>query len=88
MNGQSVAFVRLLLERGRPAGEGGPPPTLSYLEMKQFEPIGLRPGGKILPPLRLDDPPSDPKTITSQAPSVEEPADQCNNLPIHTGGCA
>ena len=64
------------------AGEGGPPLTLSYLEVKQFEPIGLHPGGKILPPLRLDDPSSDPKTVASQVPSVEEQA--AVTLPIHT----
>ena len=48
-----------------PAGGGGPSLTLSYLEMKQFEPIGLRPGGKIFPPPRLDDISSELKSITS-----------------------
>ena len=54
------------------AGEGGPPLTTSYLEMKQFQPIGLRPGGEILPSLRLDDLSSDLKPIASQVPPVEE----------------
>ena len=33
-----------------PAGEGGPSLTLSHLEMKQFEPIGLHPGGEFYRP--------------------------------------
>ena len=66
------------------AGEGGPPLTLLYSGMKQFEPIGLPLGGKILPPLRLDGLSPEPKTIVSQVPSVEKPVDKCNTLPIHT----
>ena len=67
-----------------PAREGGPSLTLPYLEMKQFETSGLHPGGEFLPPLRLGGLSPEPKTIVSQVPSVQEPVDKCNALPIHT----
>ena len=51
--------------------------------MKQFEPVGLHPGGKFLSSLRLDGFPPEAKGITPQVPSVDEPVGKRNALPIH-----
>ena len=66
-----------------PAGESGPPLTLSRWEMKQFEPVGLHPGGEISPPLRLDGFPPETHDVTHQAPPADEPVSKRNTLPIH-----
>ena len=66
-----------------PAGEGGPSPTLSCLDMKQFEPVGLHPGGKISLSLRLDGFQSETNVSAHQKASVDEPADKRIALPIH-----
>ena len=70
-----------------PAGKSGPSFILSRLDMTQFEPGGLHPGGKILPPLRLDAPKSEAAVETSVGPSqrasAAEPADRRIASPIH-----
>ena len=66
----------------RPAGEGGPPLTLSCLEMEQFEPAGLRPGGEISPSPRLDGFQPETADITHQAPSTYEAMGKRSTLPI------
>ena len=71
------------MSKMRPAGEGGPSLTLSYLEMGQFDPVGLHPGDKILPSLRLDGFPPETNEVTHEVPSEEEPADKRCTLPIH-----
>ena len=62
----------------RPAGKSGPSLILLRLDMKQFEPGGLRPGGEILPSLRLGGPKSETALETSvsssQHASHAEPA--------------
>ena len=71
------------MTRMRPAGEGGPSLTFSCLEMKQFEPAGLHPGGEISPPLRLDGFPPETNYITHPAPSTDEAMGKRNTLPSH-----
>ena len=63
----------------RPAGKSGPSLALSRLDVKQFEPVGMHPGGKILPSFRLDGLQSETTLETnasaSQKASAAEPAD-------------
>ena len=63
-----------------PAGKNGPPLTLSCLEMKQFEHGGLRPGGRLLPSLRLD---GHATGVTSEK-SVSQPQQA---LPVEPASC-
>ena len=71
----------------RLAGKSGPSLILSCLDMKQFEPDGLRPGGEILPSLQLDGPPLESTKETSLSPtqraSTAEPAGRRIAFPIH-----
>ena len=68
----------------RPAGESGPSRTLLCLVMKQFVPVGLHPGGKLLRPLRLDGFQSETNDSAHQQASATEPADKRISLPIHS----
>ena len=71
----------------RPAGRGGPPLSLPFLETKQSEPGALHPGGKILPFLRLHGTTTEPTLDVSVGPpqnvSSALPADRRSDLPIH-----
>ena len=71
----------------RPAGKSGPSLILSCLDMTQFEPGGLQPGGKILPSLRLDGTASEPTLDSIVGPTqnapLELPAERQSDLPIH-----
>ena len=67
----------------RPAGESGSSLTLSYWEMKQFEPVDLQPGGEISPSLRLDGLSPETNDLTHEAPSADEAVGKGNTLPIH-----
>ena len=71
----------------RPAGKSGQSLILSRSEMKQFEPCGLLPGGKIPPSIRLDGPKSDTAMETSVSSSQRalnaEPAGRRITFPSH-----
>ena len=73
--------------RDAPGGLGRPSLIFSCFETKQFAPGGLRPGGKISPPLRLDGPTSEPALDGSVGPTQNAlsalPAGRRSDLPLH-----